>query len=226
VAEVNPLNGTFTATGIAVPATPYLALVVDEDDGQPDDLLAFTGIPYEVGSQNLEHVAAAAITHEQVTEWTAGVGGSSALEALGCEPPPGGGEHTLATCGTWIGAFFDGTQDEPGSPVEGVAPHLGANPLNPDRTFYLGYSTADGVVFDDATTGLVWSDGDGPHEWTGLRGVVFYPTATLNVVYGGQCAVGTSCESQGCVFEASLTGGAVPGALFVQYVFPTVACGP
>jgi len=225
VAEVNPLSGTFTATGIAVPATPYLALVVDEDDGQPDDLLAFTGIPYEVGTQNLERVTAAAITHDQVADWSEGVGGTTALQAMGCEEPSGGGDHTLLTCGTWIGVFFDGTQDEPGEPVEGVAPHLGSSPLDPTATFYMGYTSADGVVFDDATAGVVWSDGDGPHEWTGSAGVAFYPTALLNVVYGGQCAPSTPCESQGCVFDTSLTGGAVPGALFVQYVFPTVPCG-
>lgn len=226
VADVNPMNGTFTVTGIAVPAVPYIALVVDEDDGQPDDILAFTGIPYEVGTQNLERVTAAVITNDQVEAWSEAVGGTTALEGIGCVAPAGGGDHTLLTCGTWIGAFFDGVQDEPGNPVAGVVPHMGANPLDPSKTFYMGYTAADGVVFDEPAAGAVWSDGDGPHEWTGSKGVALFPTALLGTNYGGQCAPSTSCESQGCLFATDLTGGATPGALFVQYVFPTVACGP
>lgn len=223
-AEVNPRTGTFMVPSVPVPSNGFIALAADDIDSAGADDFTFAGIPFAVGTEDLVEVTAVAISQQQASDWTEGVGGDTALAAAGCPAPTGGGERTLSTCGTWIGIFAAGSQDAPGAPVEGVAPAKApAGALPEASTFYPGYDATDGLVFDDPAAGLVWSDGDGPHEWTGLLGMVFYPNASLGS-YGGSCASGTDCEAMSCVFGTDLTGGAAPGALFVQYVFPKTGC--
>jgi len=223
VAEYVPTTGAFRVTDVPVPATGFIALVVDDHPDAAGDDFAFAGIPFAAGTENLLGVTAVAIASDQVDDWTAAVGGDAALATIGC-PEPAAGERTLATCGTWIGVFAEGTQDEPGAPIEGITPtESNGSPIPPESTFYLGYTTADGALFDEPAAGAVWSDGDGPHEWTGIYGTVLYPGASLGS-YGGICAEGTPCEAGGCVFPQDQTGGAARGALFVQYVFSNNGC--
>ena len=221
--EVNPVTGTFRIEGVSIPGPGFIALVVDENGDQAEDNFAFTGIPFDVSSpQNLLLVTAPAITLDQVDEWTNEMGGATALEAMGCPAPAGGGARSLLTCGTWVALYAYGNQDTPEGPMEGVVPHLAGSPLPPAKTFYMGYSAADGVVFDETAAGVVWSDGDGPYEHTGHLGTVFFPTASLGTTYTGSCAPDTPCSAGSCAF-GPLTGGAARNAMFVQYLFP-LAC--
>lgn len=222
VGEVSPRNGTFRVENVQVPATGFIALVVDEDDSAPEDIFAFAGIPYAAGGANLLEVTAVAISQAQAEAWTEAMGGDAALAAAGCAAPFGGGFRTLSTCGTWIGVFDSGVQGDPQGLVEGVVPYFASSAIADSQTFYLGYQGGE-AVFDVAEAGVVWSDGDGPHEHTGRLGTVFVPGATLGN-FGGVCAPGTPCEEAGCSFPLDQTGGAAKGALFVQYVFPTNTC--
>ena len=185
-----------------------------------DPIFAFAGIPYAAGTTaHLTNVVAPAITDQQVSDWTVAVGGDTGLAAAGCAAPTGGGERTMATCGTWIGLFSQGVQGTPTAAIEGVTPTFGGAPIAANKIFYLGYSSADGVVFDDPAEGVTWSDAGGPYDWSGLKGLAFYPGAGLGT-YGGQCGAGTSCETLGCFFGSDMLGGSAKGAMFVQYVFP------
>jgi hypothetical protein len=220
VAEVNPKNGTFMTPSVLVPGTGFIAFVVEDFEGSGEEIFAFAGIPYAADTtQNLTDVVAPAMTDQQVADWTDAAGGDAALALTGCPAPAGGGERTLATCGTWIGLFSQGVQGAPTTPVEGVTPVYGGALLAENKTLYFGYSTADGVAFDDPEEGVTWSDATGPHDWTGKAGIVFYPGASLGT-YGGQCAAGTPCETKGCFFGSDMLGGSAKGAMFVQYVFP------
>ena len=68
---------------------------------------------------------------------------------------------------------------------------------------------------------MVWSDADGPHEWTGTLGTVFHPFATLQNM-NGACALDTPC-SDGACYWSELLGGSVPGAIFVEFML-AVTC--
>lgn len=220
--EVNPHNGTFRVTDIPVPGTGFLALVVEDPDDAVDDRFALTGVPYvAVQNQHLEDVVAFAVTHDQVAEWTDAIGGDAMLAAIGCPAPAAGGDRTLLTCGTWIGVYLAAEPVDSVNPVEGVIPREPGGIVPPSDTFYPGISVQGALVFDDATPGVVWSDDQGPHEWTGHLGAVFYPTATLGNMTG-ECAPGTDCADAACVFLEVL-GGAVLEALFVQFMLP-VTC--
>ncbi len=221
ITEVDPKTGYFKLTGLSVPANEAIALVVDELDPTAEDVVATTATPYEVSAfQNLEGVSAFAITNTQISDWTGALGGDSVLEALGCPAPEGGGSRDLLNCGTWVAVYSKGSQDEPGLPVEGVEPKIataaGSRPLEAEATFYMGLTSSGQVAFDDPAAGVVWSDGDGPHEWTGRLGVVFYPGAQVRQ-YTGDCGPGLSrC---GCYWKA-VQGGSARGAILVQYMFP------
>ena len=221
VTEVDPRTGYFKVTGIGVPANEAIALAVDELDATAEDVVATTATPYEVAAyRNLEGVTAYVITNEQVQAWTEAIGGDSVLASLGCPEPDGGGPRDLLNCGTWVPIYRKGTQEEPGDPVEGVEPRFvtaaGSTPLDPDHTFYMGIAASGEVVFDDPTAGVVWSDGDGPHEWTGRLGTLFYPNAQVRQ-YGGDC--GQSLSRCSCYWK-SVKGGSARGAFLIQYMLP------
>ena len=224
--EVNPKTGTFRATNIPVPTTGFLALATEDcqvQDGvcQPipattdPATYAFTAFPYPASAgTNLVEVQALAVQNDQMEAWTQTIG-DSALQAAGCDP-----NATLSSCGTWIGLFARRTEDGL-EPLEGVVPYAGTAPIDPAKSFYFGVK--DGaVVFDDPSPGAVWSDDSGPHEWTGIHGLVFAANMTLTTYYG-QCApdlADSLCNQGGCTWDNSRLGGTAKGALFVQLIDP------
>jgi hypothetical protein len=102
--------------------------------------------------------------------------------------------------------------------VEGVGPLMPGGAVPPERTFYPGVDETGALVFDDPTPGVVWSDDQGPHEWTGIMGTVFYPSASLQNM-NGVCGQGTPCSDAVCIWSEVMAG-SVAGAIFVQFVFP------
>ncbi len=224
--EVNPKTGTFRVTGITVPTTGFIALAtedcqVSEGACQPipatsdPGTYAFAAFPYPASAgTNLTEVATIAITNHQMADWTDAIG-DTALQAAGCDAGA-----SLSSCGTWIGIYARETE-EGLVPLEGVVPYSGPGPIDEAKTFFYGVKDGD-VVFDDPTAGAVWTDGDGPHEWTGRYGVVFAPAMSLGTYYG-QCAADLAdsvCMQGGCTWDDSRLGGTAPGALFVQLIDP------
>ncbi len=219
-AQVDPKTGYFRVVGVPEPPNGSVAMAIDELDAEHEDIVAQTATPYLAKAyQNLEGTQAYVVTTAQVADWTAQVGGPSALEAIGC-PAPATGERDLLNCGTWLGVFRKGDQFEPGDVVEGVEPRItnaaGSTPLDPDTTFYLGIDSNGEVQIDDPTEGVVWSDADGPHEWTGILGAVIRPRAGVRQ-YTGNC--GPGMERCGCLWKA-IQGGSVEGVILIQYMFP------
>ncbi len=223
-AEVNPRWGTFRVLNVSVPGTGFVALALDDLDEDQANIYTMTGVPYvAVANQHLEYVAAFGITNDQVTAWTEAVGGAAMLESIGCPEPAGGGPRTMATCGTWIGVYVDSEPIESINPVEGTLPFEPGGIIPEAKTFYPGIDGAGNLVFDDPTPGVVWSDEEGPHEWSGQLGAVFYPTSSMGNMTG-ECAPQTPCEEAGCIFMEFL-GGSVPEAFFVQFMLPATCQG-
>lgn len=219
IGEVDPVFGTFRILDVAIPGTGFIALVLDDLDDDMEDRFATTGVS-NIGSpnQHLEGVAAFGVTRDQEAEWTAAIGGDAALELIGCPEPPGGGPRTLLTCGTWVALFVSFALN---GPVEGVRLYEPSEPISAEKTFYPGINADGELVFDDPTEGVVWSDDQGPHEWTGILGAVFYTTASLGNMTG-ECVQGTPCSDVGCIFMEHI-GGTIPGIFSVQYML-LVAC--
>lgn len=210
--EVNPQEGTFRVTDIAVPSQGLVLMVVSDIDNDASDLFTFTGVPFPaVSYEHLREVVAFGATHEQVDRWSGQIG-QTALAATGCPEPPGGGLRTLSSCGTWIPAYVM---------LEGVVPEDSVGPVPPHKTFYPGVDASGQLVFDDPTECVVWSDDQGPHEWTGILGSVFAVFVPLGNM-SGHCQSGTQCAEATCLF-AQILGGAIQDALFVQFI-PQVLC--
>ncbi|MFH2006616.1 MAG: hypothetical protein ABI333_08530 [bacterium] len=225
IGEVNPRNGTFRVLNIPIPGTGFLALVHDDLNGEVNDDFVLVGVPYlATPSQHLTEVVAFAVTTDQMLQWTDAVGGDAMLQSINCPEPEGGGERTLSSCGTWIGVFMQKRPDEGITHVEGVTPLYPGGLIPEDRTFYPGIDSDGSFVFDDPTPGVVWTDDQGPHEWTGRLGAAFYPTASLGNM-SGQCSQGTPCSDQACLY-AEVLGGAINSALFVQWMIPVISCEP
>lgn len=219
VGEVNPKFGTFRVTDVAIPSNGIIALVADDLDDGVQDRWVLTGSAYgAVPNENILGVVAFAVSQEQNQAWTTAVGGESHLASLGCATPPGGAPHTIASCGTWVAIYASSVAADEIIGVEGVGPLMPGGPVPADRTFFPGISEAGELVFDDPAPGVVWSDDLGPHEWTGILGSVFYPSASLQNM-NGVCGTGTPCSNAVCLWSEVL-GGSVAGAIFVQFVFP------
>lgn len=215
-AEVNPRCGTFRALNVQVPSQGLVMLVADDIDNDATDTFAFAGVPYEIlQGQNLTEVEAAAITNAQAAAWTASIGTTN-LDAAGC-----GAGDDLTGCGTWIGVYRKGRPNEPSDPVEGVIPQDTLGDLAPEKTFYPGIDAAGQLVFDHPAAGVVWSDDQGPHEWTGMLGTVFAPAINAGNLTG-LCGGNTPCEAGSCIWLTGV-GGTIPGVLTVQFMWP-VSC--
>ncbi len=219
--QVDPKTGYFKVTGVPEPANGSVAMAIDELDPTHEDVIAQTATPYTAKAyQNIEGVSAFVVTTAQVADWTAKVGGDSVLESIGCAAPEGGGERDLLNCGTWLGVYRKGKEFDPGPVVEGVEPRTtnaaGSTPIDPETTFYMGIDGNGEVQIDDPTAGVVWTDGDGPHEWTGVLGAVIRPKAGVRQ-YTGNC--GPGMERCGCLWKA-IQGGSVPGVILIQFMFP------
>lgn len=224
IGEVNPRFGTFRLTNVDAQGSGYLALVIDDIDEDAQNIFVQAGLAWRAENwSNLEMVQAAVINRDQVDDWTEKLGGDAALAAMGCPEPPGGGARTLATCGTWVGVYRDGNQDNVGIPVEGVIPYGPVGPLNPLRTFFPGLGLGGDLVFDDPEPGIVWSMEGGPFDYTGTLGAVFYPGANVQNMRG-QCAPDTECAERQCLWR-TFQGGSLSDVMFVQYMFPNT-CNP
>jgi len=217
--QVDPKTGYFRLINVAVPGNPFVAIALDDLDEQAQNLLGQVGTPYDAkGYHNLEGVTAFAITTDQIQDWTTKIGGDAALAQTGCPAPQGGGDRDLLQCGAWVGIYRKGDQSDPGDLVEGVAPVAGisSTKLDPNTTWYLGIDADGNVVFDDPTQGVVWSDDQGPHEWTGMLGAVVHPHAEV-LQYSGTCSPDSPCN--GCLWRG-IQAGSTEGVILTQYMFP------
>ncbi len=228
ISEVNPRNGTFRATDIAVPATGFIGLVVEDcvvndgvcvplDPRTDPGVFAFTGLPIAASAgTNITNFMAYGATHEQVEIWTDEIGEDN-LEAAGC---PAG--STLLSCGTWIGVFAQqpASQFDDLDFIDGVVPYNSDNKIR--DAYYMGIKD-DMVVFNDPEPGVVWADGGGPYDYTGsVRGTVFFPGARLGTYYGrcSEDAPDSTCNQLSASWDEVRIGGSAEGALFIQFMYP------
>jgi len=195
---VVPEDGTFKVENIPVPTTGFVALVVEDDPSTGQDNFAFTGYAYEAAAGvNLIKVDAYTVSQAQNTAWSDTIG-QSALTGGGCAAG-----DTLMDCATWIGVY--GYREDDGSlvTIEGAVPYKLPSAVPGEKVFFLNDDYASFTPGPGSTTST---------------GVAFYVTGALGQ-YGGQCAPGTPCDTAGYTW-AGKTGGAAPGAIFVELMEP------